>query len=66
VKPDQGWGWTLFNGIVSVMFAVFIWRQWPLSGGWAVGLLVGIHILFNGWVMIVGGSAGRGIAKAME
>jgi uncharacterized membrane protein HdeD (DUF308 family) len=33
IKPDQGWGWVLFNGIIAVLLGFMIWRQWPASGG---------------------------------
>lgn len=57
VKPAQGWGFVLFSGIVSVMLAFMIWNQWPLSGAWAVGVLVGIQLIFAGLTMITVGSA---------
>jgi uncharacterized membrane protein HdeD (DUF308 family) len=34
-----------------------IWRGWPLSGVWAIGILVGIRIMFAGWSMLFLGSA---------
>jgi uncharacterized membrane protein HdeD (DUF308 family) len=66
VRPEQGWGWMLFSGIVAVLAGILIWRQWPLSGTWLVGLLVGIKIIFAGWAMIASGSVGRRLGKAME
>jgi len=66
IKPDQGWGWVLFNGIIAVLLGLMIWRQWPVSGAWAIGLLVGIHILITGWSMIILGSGARRIAGAIE
>jgi len=50
----EGWGWVLLNGVVSVMLGAGIWRQWPLSGLWVIGLFVGIEMLFGGlsWVML--------------
>jgi uncharacterized membrane protein HdeD (DUF308 family) len=66
IKPDQGWGWVLFNGIVAVLLGFMIWRQWPVSGAWAIGLLVGIHILLTGWSMIILGTGARRIAGAVE
>ena len=53
LKPLKGWGWTLFTGIVTLLLGVMIWRQWPLSGAWAVGVLAGVSILFNGWSMVM-------------
>jgi uncharacterized membrane protein HdeD (DUF308 family) len=66
IKPDQGWGWVLFNGIVAVLLGVMIWRQWPVSGAWAIGILVGVHILMSGWSMIILGTGARRVAGAIE
>jgi uncharacterized membrane protein HdeD (DUF308 family) len=66
IKPDQGWGWVLVNGIIAVVLGLMIWRQWPVSGAWAIGLLVGIHILMTGWTMIILGTGARRIAGAIE
>ena len=66
IKPDQGWGWVLFNGIIAVVLGFMIWRQWPVSGQWAIGLLVGIHILMTGWSMIILGTGARRVAGAIE
>ncbi|MBD3851298.1 MAG: hypothetical protein IFK93_08365, partial [Acidobacteria bacterium] len=38
----------------------------PVSGAWAIGLLVGIHILITGWSMIILGSGARRIAGTIE
>jgi len=66
IKPDQGWGWMFFNGIIAVLLGFMIWRQWPVSGAWAIGVLVGIHILISGWTMIILGTGARRIAGAVE
>jgi uncharacterized membrane protein HdeD (DUF308 family) len=66
VKPERGWGWMLFSGIVAVLAGILIWRQWPLSGAWLIGLLVGIKIIFAGWAMIATGSVGRQLGRAIE
>jgi uncharacterized membrane protein HdeD (DUF308 family) len=66
IKPDQGWGWVLFNGVIAVLLGIMIWSQWPMSGRWAVGVLVGVHILITGWTMIVLGTGARRIAGKVE
>jgi uncharacterized membrane protein HdeD (DUF308 family) len=50
----DGWRWMLLNGLISLLLGVSIWRQWPLSGQWVIGLFVGIEILFSGlsWLML--------------
>jgi uncharacterized membrane protein HdeD (DUF308 family) len=54
IERFDGWGWALLNGIVSLLLGTAIWRQWPLSGLWVIGLFVGIEMLFSGlsWVML--------------
>ena len=62
----EGWGWVLLNGVVSVILGVGIWREWPLSGLWVIGLFVGIEMLFGGlsWVML-GLAVRAGVTPAM-
>jgi len=60
----SGWGWLLFGGIISVLLGIMLWRQYPLSGAFAMGILIGIKLFFVGLIMITGGSAVRSAAKA--
>ena len=60
----SGGGWLLFGGIISVLLGVMLWRQYPLSGAFAMGILIGIKLFFVGLIMITGGSAVRSAAKA--
>ena len=50
----QGWGWQLFDGVLSVLMGGLLLSQWPLSGLWVIGLFVGIHLLVSGmgWVSL--------------
>ena len=63
-RPGLGWMWMLVGGIVSILLGVIIWRQFPLSGIWAIGILLGIKMLFVGIIMIMAGSAIRSVSKA--
>ncbi len=56
-KAPSGKGMLIFSGFVSLILGIMIWRQWPVSGVWAVGILVGIRILFMGWGMLFMGMA---------
>lgn len=66
LKPIDGWGWMLFGGIVSLLLGFMIWKQWPVSGAWAVGILVGIKLLFAGVAMSALGWAGRRFSGKAE
>jgi uncharacterized membrane protein HdeD (DUF308 family) len=65
LRPTPGWGWELFSGILTLLLGILIWRQWPLSGAWAIGILVGIHVLMSGWAAIMLGAAARGAASSV-
>ncbi len=57
VKPTPGWGLLLTGGIISILLGIMIWRHWPFSGLVAVGILVGVRILFSGFTMLTMGTA---------
>ena len=48
LRPVPGSRWLLFDGIITLILAVMIWRTWPSSTEWVVGTLVGISMLFSG------------------
>jgi uncharacterized membrane protein HdeD (DUF308 family) len=58
------WGWMLMSGIVDLVLAGMIFAQLPSSALWALGLLVGINMVFGGTAMIGMALAARGPAKA--
>jgi uncharacterized membrane protein HdeD (DUF308 family) len=64
IKPVPGWGMMLAGGLASLILGIMIWRGWPLSGLVAIGVLVGIRIMFAGWSMIFIGSAVGSALKA--
>lgn len=49
----QGSGWTIFSGIVSVLLGILIAVDLPTSAAWAIGLLIGIDLLFFGVTAIL-------------
>jgi uncharacterized membrane protein HdeD (DUF308 family) len=65
LRPGSGSGWMLFGGIVSILLGIIIWAQFPLSGVWAIGIVLGIKLFFVGLIMIMGGSAVRSMAKRL-
>jgi uncharacterized membrane protein HdeD (DUF308 family) len=55
----RSWGWVLFSGLVDLFLAYLIWQGWPSSAGWAIGLLVGINMLFLGLSLVMTALAAR-------
>jgi len=55
----KSWGWVLFSGIVDLLLAYLIWAGWPSSAGWAIGLLVGINMIFFALSLVMTALAAR-------
>ncbi len=51
-RPAPGWLFMLASGALGLVLGVLIWQQWPVSGLWAVGILVGIDLLMTGISMV--------------
>lgn len=58
------WGLLLVHGIVSLVLGICIWRGWPLTGLWVIGLFVGIELLFNGITLVTLGFGVRSVDPA--
>lgn len=48
LRPMPGSRWLLFDGIITLILAILIWRSWPSGAPWVIGTLVGISMLFSG------------------
>jgi uncharacterized membrane protein HdeD (DUF308 family) len=47
------WGWMLASGIVDLILGLLLFIGLPGTALWALGLLVGINMLFGGWALIL-------------
>jgi len=54
------WGWLFASGIVDVILAVILMISLPGAALWALGLLVGINLIFGGWALIIMALFARG------
>ncbi|MFZ0068787.1 MAG: HdeD family acid-resistance protein [Pseudolabrys sp.] len=46
------WGWMLVSGIIDLGLAIMIFAGLPSTAAWAIGLLVGINMIFGGTALI--------------
>ena len=58
------WGWMLFSGLIDLVLAVIILAGLPGTAAWALGLLVGINMIFGGWALVLLALAARKAAGA--
>jgi uncharacterized membrane protein HdeD (DUF308 family) len=56
-----GRGWLILNGIVTLIFGVLIWAQWPASGLWVIGMFIGIDLIVVGWSQVMTAMAMRAL-----
>ena len=42
------WGWMLVSGVIDLILAALIFAGLPSTAAWALGLLVGINMVFGG------------------
>lgn len=47
------WGWALLNGVITFLAGVIIYRSLPEGAFWVIGLLIGLELIFNGWMWIM-------------
>ena len=66
VRPADGWGWLMLNAIVTLLLGIMLWRQFPLSGVWAIGVLFGIKMVFSGWALIFIGRNVKQVTEAVK
>ena len=63
LRPVQGWGWVLFDGIITLLLGCLIWKHWPSNTPWIVGTLFGISIFVSGITRLMMSLAIRRIAS---
>lgn len=52
-----GWGWALLSGAIDIVLGLMIWRGWPATAFWVIGMFVGISMIFRGFNWIALGFA---------
>jgi uncharacterized membrane protein HdeD (DUF308 family) len=60
------WGMMLFSGVVDLFLAGIIFAGLPGTAAWAIGLLVGINLVFGGSALIAMALHARNIAPASK
>lgn len=56
---SRRWGWLVANGIIDLLLAGIIFWALPASAFWALGLFIGIDLIFGGWSLITMALAAR-------
>ena len=46
-------GWSVLSGLVSVVLGALLVLQWPASGLWFIGFVVGLDLIVSGWSLLM-------------
>jgi len=50
---SPNWGWSAFDGAITLLLGILLWAEWPWSGLWFLGLSVGISLVLRGWSYVM-------------
>lgn len=59
------WEWMLISGVIDLILAGIIFAGFPGTAAWALGLLVGINMIFGGMALIAMALNARSIRPAL-
>lgn len=51
-EPSSRWSWLLISGLVDIAISFLVITGLPSSAEWAIGIVVGINLLFGGATLI--------------
>ena len=59
LEPLSGWGWVVFDGLLSIALAILMSMGWPGSSLIAIGVLTGLWLISAGtWRIFLRGHRG--------
>ncbi len=66
MRPASGWGWLIFDAVITAILGFLILAHWPASAIWAIGTLVGAAVLVRGITRIALSAGLRRVAGKAE
>lgn len=56
-------GWVGLSGLCGLVIGILVLAKFPSSADWAIGLLVGIDLIFAGWTLISVAQVGKELSR---
>jgi uncharacterized membrane protein HdeD (DUF308 family) len=63
---ETGKFWVILSGVLTLLLGAMIWQGWPVSGMWAVGILVGVKLIMVGMIMMALESTEGSIGSVLD
>lgn len=57
-------GWVGLSGVCGLLIGILVLAKFPSSADWAIGLLVGIDLIFAGWTLTSVALVGKELSRA--
>lgn len=65
LRPLPGSSWLFVDGVITLILAILIWRAWPSSSAYVIGILVGISMIFSGVARLALSLAARSVTAKL-
>ncbi len=63
-RGEPNAGWVGLSGVLGLIIGILVLAKFPSSADWAIGLLVGIDLIFAGWTLTSIALLGKELSKA--
>ena len=63
-RGQQGAGLVGLSGFAGLLIGILVLAEFPSSADWAIGLLVGIDLIFAGWTLVSVALVGKDLSRA--
>jgi uncharacterized membrane protein HdeD (DUF308 family) len=57
-------GWVGLSGVAGLLIGILVLVKFPSSADWAIGLLVGIDLIFAGWTLTSVAVVGKELSRS--
>jgi uncharacterized membrane protein HdeD (DUF308 family) len=54
-RPEQGWGWVVFSGLITLLAGFVLAIGWPFNTLWVLGLVLAIDLTMQGAALVAFG-----------